>query len=55
MEKLNLKTMIIVATLFVFATILLLAPVDDKATKINDTTFWYAIGVAGLMVVFWLF
>lgn len=55
MEKLNLKTMIIVAALFVFATILLLAPVDDKATEMNETTFWYAIGVAGLMVVFWLF
>lgn len=55
MEKMNLKTMIIVTTLFVFAMILLLAPVDDKATDLNEAKFWYAIAVAGLMVVFWLF
>lgn len=47
--------MIIVAALFVFAAILLLAPVNDKATEMNETKFWYAIAVAGLMVVFWLF
>jgi sodium-dependent dicarboxylate transporter 2/3/5 len=55
MGKTNFKSMIIVASLFVFATILLLAPVDNKATGMNETTFWYAIAVAGLMVVFWLF
>lgn len=45
----NFKSMIIVATLFVFATILLVTPHDDNAT------FWYSIAVAGLMVTFWLF
>jgi sodium-dependent dicarboxylate transporter 2/3/5 len=49
MGKLNLKSMIVVATLFVFATILFLTPHDENAN------FWYAIAVATLMVTFWLF
>ena len=49
MEKLNPKTMIIIAGLFVFAMILLVTPHDQ------NVTFWYSIAVAGLMVTFWLF
>lgn len=49
MEKLNPKTMIIIAGLFVFAMILLVTPHDQNAN------FWYSIAVAGLMVTFWLF
>jgi len=49
MEKLNFKSMIVFASLFLFATILLLTPRD------GNETFMYAIAVAGLMVTFWLF
>ena len=49
MEKMNLKRMIIAIGLFIFVTILFLTPKDENAT------FWYAIAVAGLMVLFWLF
>lgn len=49
MEKMNLKRMIIAIGLFIFVTILFLTPRDENAT------FWYAIAVAGLMVLFWLF
>lgn len=45
----NLKRMIIAIGLFIFVTILFLTPRDENAT------FWYAIAVAGLMVLFWLF
>ena len=41
--------MIIAIGLFIFVAILFLTPKDENAT------FWYAIAVAGLMVLFWLF
>ena len=43
--------MIIGIGLFVFVTILFLAPKDDVAKE----TFWYAVAVGGLMILFWLF
>ena len=49
MEKLNYKRMIIAMGLFIFVSILFLTPKDEHAT------FWYAIAVGILMVLFWLF
>ena len=48
MEKLNLKTMLIVASLFTFGMMILFAPVENA-------TFWNAVALGGLMVFFWVF
>lgn len=50
MKKINPKNMIAAVGLFTFLTILFLTPKNTE-----ETTFWYAIAVAGLMVLFWLF
>ena len=49
MGPLNLKQIVIFGGLFAFACILFLAP------RGQDSTFWYSIAVAGLMITFWLF
>tara|TARA_B110000285_G_scaffold15865_1_gene15638 strand:- start:904 stop:2286 length:1383 start_codon:yes stop_codon:yes gene_type:complete len=49
MEKINLKNSVIAIGLFSFLALLFLTPKD------GHETFWYAIAVAGLMVLFWLF
>ncbi len=41
--------MIIAVGLFIFMVILFVTPKND------DATFWYAVAIAGLMVLFWLF
>ncbi len=46
----NLKSSIAAIGLFLFVTIIFLAPKNDEYT-----TYWYAIATAGLMVLFWLF
>ncbi len=46
----NTKNMIAAVGLFTFLSILFLTPKNDE-----HTTFWYAIAVAGLMIIFWLF
>ncbi len=46
----NTKNMIASVGLFTFLTIIFLTPKNDE-----HTTFWYAIAVASLMVLFWLF
>lgn len=47
-KKLNFKTMLMVAGLFVFGLIVLFAPE-------NESSFWNAVALGGLMVFFWIF
>lgn len=49
MENRSIKPLITWGALVVFAFTLLVIPHD------KDATFWYAIAVAGLMIVYWLF
>lgn len=51
MAKLNFKQMITALGIFSFVAILFLAPKGEPEVE----TFWYAIALAGLMVLFWLF
>ncbi len=50
MKNMNTKNMIAGVGLFTFLSILFLTPKNTEST-----TFWYAIAVAGLMILFWLF
>lgn len=49
MENRSIKPLITWGTLVVFAFTLLVIPHDENAT------FWYALAVAGLMIIYWLF
>jgi solute carrier family 13 (sodium-dependent dicarboxylate transporter), member 2/3/5 len=51
MANLNFKQMITFLGLFSFITVLFLTPKGNSDVE----TFWYAIALAGLMVLFWLF
>ncbi|MCH2230171.1 MAG: SLC13 family permease [Crocinitomicaceae bacterium] len=51
MPKLNFKQIITSIGIISFIAMLLLTPKDDLTVQ----TFWYAIALAGLMVLFWLF
>jgi len=50
----NMKKMITALGLFIFVAILFLTPNNNPEDE-NTALFWYAVAVAGLMVLFWLF